>query len=310
MIEALTPALSIEADALAASIDVAVVRADPLASSELSVAVLPARIEVSLVSSDTAKAKQPAWKIAQFDLRSAVVDLDDGYSLDIDAGRDRVLLNNSITGHETQIWGDASVDENGAALGRFWGTVSFHLANGTLITADTCQSETNADAYMLDKLTITLGHNALVVRGVTAPEPSPLDLELSRHGIAIDDDTRDGLVLEERHDGSGWLRDDRKTAADATFLETTAAGARWGPESQAMSRLELGRILSRVVFVLIKNLDLVWQASNSLYPDDASIHAREAHSRRATLDAEQVRWAILQRCAGPAPVSAQRSSLA
>lgn len=172
--------------------DVVATHSDPLPVVAIPVAVMPEAVEVAIVaptkpeiwSSDIASAGD--WTAQKVELGRAIIDIDSIYRLSINDILAEVLLENRETNVVTRIWGDAQVSVNGHDVGQFWGTSSFELANGTLITANTIVSPDNASAYMLDKLIVTRDEYGFVVTGISTETVGDLDIALAANVTVYD----------------------------------------------------------------------------------------------------------------------------
>jgi hypothetical protein len=128
---------------------------------------------------------------------------------------------------------------------QFWGTTSFIFGNDQKITLDTIPSADSSGAYQLDRITVTSGSNGVVINGVADEASGQLDVKAA-NGYDIDEETRDGLTLEECADGRGW-QDEDGIALSQLVLDATAVGADYGPGSTFMSMGEIGAMLGRII---------------------------------------------------------------
>jgi Domain of Unknown Function (DUF1521) len=170
-------------------------------------------------------------------------DLTDGYSLSINELESAVFVGNSGTKESVRIWGAAQIQLDGAAASRFWGTTSVVLGNGAKITLETAQDAKVAELFRLDKMTVTKDERAVVIIGVSQETGGDLAVVQSNDGRNIDEDTRDGLVLE-RNTLTGWA-DEYGVAVTQAILDATAVGGEFGPGSDLMSSEEFRNLISQ-----------------------------------------------------------------
>lgn len=177
--------------------DVVATHSDPLPVVAIPVAVMPDAVEVAVVLPTQNTATSPeiwsagiasagSWTAQKVELGRAIIDIDSMYRLSINDIMAEVLLENRHTNVVTRIWGDAQVSVNGQDVGQFWGTSSFQLANGTLITANTVVSPDNASAYMLDKLVVTRDEYGFVVTGISSGTLGDVDIALAANATVYD----------------------------------------------------------------------------------------------------------------------------
>ncbi len=180
--------------------DVVATHSDPLPATAIPVAAMPEVVEVTVVvpqavadeaaasghiwSNNIASAGE--WTAQKVETGRAVIDLDAEYRLSINDLQAEVILENRLTNVVTRIWGDANIEVAGQSIGQFWGTSSFQLANGTLITASTVISPTNSSAYMLDKLVITRDAHGLIVTGISNEATGDLQIAQAANATVFD----------------------------------------------------------------------------------------------------------------------------
>ena len=224
---------------------VATERSDALDAPALAVAVVPAELTITMLG-DADTQGGALLVVRQYGHAVALIELGDGYLLDIDRARASVLLSNAQTGLSTTIWGkDAAIAlEGGGEPARFWGNVTFALDNGAVITAATVQNEANPLLYMLDSLTVTKREAAVVIANVATVAAEALEVVASEDGWVVEYDTPDGMVLEQDATGAGWTREWSPVAADAAWLAETAPGEAQGPGTGMMSGREFGHFVS------------------------------------------------------------------
>lgn len=178
--------------------DVVGTHSDPLPTVAIPVAVMPDTVEVAVIvttSGDPATkpgiwsdsiASAGAWTAQKVETGRAVIDLDDDYRLSINDVTAEVILENRKTGVTTRIWGNAQVEVGGQQIGQFYGTSSFALANGTLITATTMCSPDNSAAFMLDKLVITRDEHGIVVTGIASTTVGDVEIAFASNATVFD----------------------------------------------------------------------------------------------------------------------------
>jgi hypothetical protein len=225
-----------------------VVLVDPIAAPADSIVAVPAEADITVFVAPTADlpavSGPPAFEVKAIAVGGILFDLSDGYSLSIDESQSAVFVFNAETGESLMVWGAANIALDGADAARFWGTTTVELANGTKITLETKADATIADLYRLDKLTVTQGERAMVITGVSEETLGDLAVDRSFVGEAIDETTRDGLVLVRA--GNGW-RDEYGSAVTQKILNQTRPGGRYGPGKTTLSLGEITTIISRAV---------------------------------------------------------------
>lgn len=192
--------------------DVVATLSDALPVVAIPVAVLPDAVEVALVipvehnSQDGSSTESGVWSngiesagdwtAQKVETGKAIIDIDSVYRLSINDVLAEVILENRETNVTTRIWGNAQVAVNGEDVGQFWGTSSFELANGTLITAHTVVSPDNSFAYMLDKLVVTKDECGFVVTGISSEVVGDMDIALAANAAVYDHATPIETVTE------------------------------------------------------------------------------------------------------------------
>jgi len=132
------------------------------------------------------------------------VDLGDGYTMTINEKSSEIVIKDA-RGNTTQIWGDPHVNMNGQHVGDFYGATTFELKNGTKITINTEPWQGNANAYVASQVVVTRGAQALVIDGVSQNQLGDVKVTMGGNGYRVDAAHADGLVLNERADGKGWM---------------------------------------------------------------------------------------------------------
>ncbi|MBA2936308.1 DUF1521 domain-containing protein [Sphingomonas sp. CGMCC 1.13654] len=195
---------------------------NPLGARPWASAQLPSMWTAALFSNNQPQAQ---WTASTGAEGQASIDLGDGYSLQLDENSSSATITDANTGQTTQIWGDPHVNVNGQHQFDFYGTTTFTLPNGTKITVNTQQSQSNPDVYYADTLTITKGSQGLTVTGLSEQTKGDLAITMGQNGYALDSATADGYVLDEKTEGSGWTS--AYTGQDATQadLDETKPGS-------------------------------------------------------------------------------------
>lgn len=226
-----------------------VVLVDPLAAPADSIAQLPASADVAIFVAPAeglpAISGEPAFEVKAIAIGGVIFDLGDGYSLSIDEAQSAVFVANAETGETMLVWGAAQLALDGAEAGRFWGTTSVELGNGTKITMETVVDAAIADLFRLDKLTVTRDDRAMVITGIAETTLGDLAITQSLDGEAIDAATRDGLTIVTDLTG-GWS-DEYANAVTQAILDETAPGRRYGPGRRTLSLGEVSRAISSFV---------------------------------------------------------------
>ncbi len=275
-----------------AAVEPAIVRSQPLAGPGYGSAVLPSQASLELVN------KGPITDrllIKKLDLGSAQIDLGDGYSVSLN-DRDRmVVVENALIGSRTVIFGDGRIETPTGEPLQFWGTTSLSFGNDAKLTLETIADPETQGAFKLDRLTLTNGNKAAIITGLTDTIEGDISIKTAS-GYATDERIRDGFMLEEEADGSGWL-DESGDAITQALLNATAIGGEYAPGSTALSRGEWHALISRFFFTTLSFNFLSQSLSQSLsraqnsYSDQS--HDDRRSSDRMRMDrmaAEQVRY--------------------
>ena len=216
---------------------------EPLEASLVAVAVVPEAVMVTLIGDAATDRGSALLVVTRYDEDTALVDLGDGYLLTVDRPSASVLLANRATGLQTIIWGDGaavSLDGSGEAA-RFWGSMTFALDNGAVITAATAQRADNPLVYVLDALTITRETAAVIISNLSEKVAPSLALTESDDGWRIEQETADGMVLDVGRTGAGWVKEGTTVAADAAWVAETAPNAPQAFAYDELSAREFGR---------------------------------------------------------------------
>ena len=130
------------------------------------------------------------------------------YQLNFDKKDSSITMRNNSTGDTTKIWGDPHIDlHDGTSKktsGMFNGPMTFNLPDNTKVTVST-KSGGNSGVTYADQVTITRGKDAYQVSGLSEKNSSPLSIERSREGRALDALTPDGYSLVANRSGTGWI---------------------------------------------------------------------------------------------------------
>lgn len=253
----------------------------PIAAPATAIAVIPETADVTLYDRPIVSGIG-GFKITGQSIGGISFDLTDGYSLSINELESAVFVANAGTKESVRIWGAAQVELDGAQTARFWGTISVILRNGAKITLETSQDAKIAEVFRLDKLTVTKDECAVVITGVSQEVGCDLKVAQSNDGRKIDEDTRDGLVIE-RDTLTGWA-DEYGVAVTQDILNATAVGGAFGPGSDRMSLDEFRTLISR--FLAWGQISAMMSLSSRNYTSDMmrqepSDVARAADIRRA-----------------------------
>lgn len=148
------------------------------------------------------------WSVEQ---KGGKADIDLGnYVVSLDENCSEMWLLNKATGEKSRVWGDPHFDTNGDGKDDvdFTGTITMNLDDGTKITINTTPSAGNKDITYSNRLTITNGHDSIVVSGLDELNKGDLKIEKGQCGALLDIYTPDGLDLYENNRGAGWLVQD------------------------------------------------------------------------------------------------------
>lgn len=151
------------------------------------------------------------------------VDLGDGYTMQINEQNSEIVIRDA-DGNATRIWGDPHVHVNGQHIGDFYGTTTFELKNGTKITINTEPWGNNPNAYVASQVVVTRGSQALVIDGVSQNQFGDVKVTMGGNGYALDAAHDDGLVVNERADGKGWISSLTGQAVTQADFNTTIPG--------------------------------------------------------------------------------------
>ena len=253
----------------------------PIAAPVMAAAVLPVTVDVVLYD------KPKISGIGGFTILGQSIggisfDLTDGYWMSVDEFESAVFVAHAGTKESVRIWGAAQIQLDGAEAARFWGTTSVILGNGAKITLETVPDAKAMDIFRLDKLTVTKDERAMVITGVSSDTGGDLAVAQSNDGHNIDEDTRDGLVIE-RDTLTGWA-DEYGVAVTQELLNATAVGGAFGPGSTLMSLDEFRTLISRFMswgmISTMMSLSSRTMTSEMLRQDPSDV-ARAADIRRS-----------------------------
>ncbi|WP_439360235.1 DUF1521 domain-containing protein [Bradyrhizobium sp. DASA03007] len=149
-------------------------------------------------------AVDPVWTHEVKDGK-ATINLGDKYTITADEKDGTWTVRNNQTGHVTKIHGDPHVDADGDGKDDFdfKKDMTFQLDDGTKITVNNVDYG-NGEAIS-SKLTITNGHNAMVVEGLGDDKDGKNNLRVtqSNAGMTLDELTADGAQTIHES-GQGW----------------------------------------------------------------------------------------------------------
>lgn len=214
----------------------------PIAAPVMAAAVLPDTVDVILYDKPRVSGLS-GFTITGQSIGGIAFDLTDGYSMSVDERESAVFVAHTGTKESIRIWGAAEIQLDGAKAARFWGTTSVILGNGAKITLQTIPDAKATDIFRLDTLTVTKDERAMIITGVSSDIGGDLAVVQSNDGYNVDEDTRDGLVIE-RNSLTGWA-DEYGVAVTQEILNATAVGGAFGPGSELMSREEFRTLISR-----------------------------------------------------------------
>ncbi|MCC8938837.1 DUF1521 domain-containing protein [Bradyrhizobium sp. Arg68] len=136
----------------------------------------------------------------------ATINLGDKYTITADEKDGTWTVRNNRTGHVTKIHGDPHVDADGDGKDDFdfKKDMTFQLDDGTKITVNNVDYGNGQS--ISSKLTITNGHNAMVVEGLGDDKDGKNNLRVtqSNAGMTLDELTPDGAQTIHES-GQGWV---------------------------------------------------------------------------------------------------------
>ncbi|KRQ93564.1 hypothetical protein CQ12_38905 [Bradyrhizobium jicamae] len=136
----------------------------------------------------------------------ATINLGDKYTITADEKDGTWTVRNNQTGHVTKIHGDPHVDANGDGKDDFdfKKDMTFQLEDGTKITVNNVDYGNGKS--ISSKLTITNGHNAMVVEGLGDDKDGKNNLRVtqSNAGMSFDELTADGSQTIHES-GESWV---------------------------------------------------------------------------------------------------------
>lgn len=244
------------------------IKIDPLPASPIGQAAIPVRVDVRLTANDT----EPLWRVGQLRTGYVAIDLGNQYLLSINEYQGEVVIDNHSTGETTRIWGNAQVDVDGVNNFQFWGTTTFILENKVKVTATTIVSETNPNAYILDKLVIIKSNRAIIFSGAGSETIGDMKIRQKRNAVSADLDTPDNFILQQNKNGPGWIAQNTGEIAKQEDLRLTAPGNIFGMKKPVASLHELSQLFSR--FLAMANISLVTRAIYSPIESQASDDAK------------------------------------
>lgn len=148
---------------------------------------------------------------------------------------DEVIVFNKGTGENYRIWGDPHVEIDGKHAFDFWGQTTFQLDDGTKVTIETTPWAQGGDgATVASVVTITDGDYGVQISGVDSNTHGDLSFQqFAGGGRALDAAVRDGNVLLENENGSGFIAVDRNgniQNVDQAFILATDELKNGGPD--------------------------------------------------------------------------------
>jgi hypothetical protein len=174
----------------------------------------------------------PSWQITVLDSGSAStpgtasIQLDNGFRLDINEARSEIRIVNTNNHETTTIWGDPHVDWNGkpGAEGRFFGNMSFVLADDTKITINTIPASPGSRSeWLAENVVVTKGNQSLIIDGLAQTTKGDLRVYQGSNGRELDRLVGDGrLTVYENAHGIGWTTEQggNKLVTQADFDRT------------------------------------------------------------------------------------------
>ncbi|WGD51301.1 DUF1521 domain-containing protein [Bradyrhizobium sp. CB1650] len=165
----------------------------------------PPTMLMSQLNQNSQPAVDPVWTHEVKDGK-ATINLGDKYTITANEKDGTWTVRNNQTGHVTVIHGDPHVDADGDGKDDFdfKKDMTFELDDGTKITVNNVDYG-NGQAIS-SRLTITNGHNAMVVEGLGDDKDGKNNLRVtqSNAGMTIDELTSDGAQTIHES-GQGWV---------------------------------------------------------------------------------------------------------
>ncbi|MHC2399831.1 hypothetical protein ACVMGC_004375 [Bradyrhizobium barranii subsp. barranii] len=165
----------------------------------------PSTMLMSQLNQNAEPAVDPVWTHEVKDGK-ATINLGDKYTITANEKDGTWTVRNNQTGHVTVIHGDPHVDADGDGKDDFdfKKDMTFQLDDGTKITVNNVDYG-NGQAIS-SKLTITNGHNAIVVEGLGDDKDGKNNLRVtqSNAGMTLDELTSDGAQTIHES-GQGWV---------------------------------------------------------------------------------------------------------
>lgn len=148
---------------------------------------------------------------------------------------DEVIVFNKGTGENYRIWGDPHVEIDGKHAFDFWGQTTFQLDDGTKVTIETTPWDQGGNgATVASVVTITDGDYGVQISGVDSNTHGDLSFqEFAGGGRVLDAAVRDGNVLLENENGSGFIAVDQNgnlQNVDQAFILATDELKNGGPD--------------------------------------------------------------------------------
>ncbi|MCQ8895530.1 DUF1521 domain-containing protein [Limnobacter humi] len=98
------------------------------------------------------------------------INLGSQWTLFIDEKNSQIIIQNNLTGgRSTRIWGDPHVDLNNDGTNDFdfWNQTTFNLEGGGKITFETEPWQGNANMFVVRRILVTYGNDAMLVDGIS-----------------------------------------------------------------------------------------------------------------------------------------------
>ncbi|MGX1168578.1 hypothetical protein AB7M16_004844 [Bradyrhizobium sp. USDA 372] len=198
--------LPVASPALVSSVAVPVVVTPAVVTTQAyMMAPPPPTMLMSQLNQNSEPAVDPVWTHEVKDGK-ATINLGDKYTITANEKDGTWTVRNNQTGHVTVIHGDPHVDADGDGKDDFdfKKDMTFQLDDGTKITVNNVDYG-NGEAIS-SKLTITNGHNAMVVEGLGDDKDGKNNLRVtqSNAGMTLDELTSDGAQTIHES-GQGWV---------------------------------------------------------------------------------------------------------
>lgn len=154
-------------------------------------------------------------------VKDGKLSIDQGlYKLDFDKSNSSMTMTDKKTGIATKLWGDPHITlnagTNSSTSGMFNGPMTFELPDHTSVAVATTPAKSGNVSYS-SKVTITRGNQAYVVSGLNQEDSAPLNVQRSRDGFSLSNQTSaDAVHLTSAAGGTGWINDQTHQAVAAS----------------------------------------------------------------------------------------------